>query len=145
MKDNHDKFTDTAKLQKENRRLRWQLQRARQQRDAAITDLRHLAHQYCPCYACDNDKFDYDKDRCTGCFYNNRNHWQWRGLPKGKTTEENSGQMTKERACQLLEFMAVDMTGRLGGMSHNPATAKALQENIQAINVAQRALKKNRR
>lgn len=52
---------------------------AYQSRDAAVEDLRKLAHKYCVCYACENDKFDYDKDRCTGCQYNNGHNWQWRG------------------------------------------------------------------
>lgn len=54
--------------------------RLRMERNAAIDDLRQLVNQYCPCYACKNDIFDYDKSRCTGCPYNNWDNWEWRGL-----------------------------------------------------------------
>lgn len=59
-----------------------ELDRLKTERDAAVEDLRKLAHEHCTCYACENDKFDYDKSRCTGCQYNNWNNWSWRG-PQG--------------------------------------------------------------
>ena len=58
------------------------IQNAFAERDAAVEDLRKLAHEHCTCYACINDKFDYDKSVCTGCPYNNWNNWQWRGIQK---------------------------------------------------------------
>lgn len=63
--------------------LNRELDQAKRERDAAVEDLRKLAHEYCVCYACKNDKFDYDKDRCTGCQYNNGHNWQWRGPKEG--------------------------------------------------------------
>lgn len=59
-----------------------ELAEVKAERDAAVEDLRKLAHEYCTCYACINDKFDYDKSACTGCPYNNWNNWQWRGIQK---------------------------------------------------------------
>lgn len=46
--------------------------------------MRNLACQQCTCYACENDKFDYDKSCCIGCQYNNWDNWQWRGVQEGE-------------------------------------------------------------
>lgn len=54
--------------------------RLKKRLDAAVADLRKLAHEHCTCYACINDKFDYDKSVCVGCQYNNWNNWQWHGM-----------------------------------------------------------------
>ena len=61
------------------------LEQVTRERDAAVDDLRKLAHEHCTCYACINDKFDYDKSVCTGCQYNNWNNWQWRGPKEAET------------------------------------------------------------
>lgn len=45
----------TAKLE--------ELAEVKEERDAAVEDLRNLAHEHSTCYACINDKFDYDNHK----------------------------------------------------------------------------------
>ena len=74
--------TEILKAHEEIDALRKQLETVTAERDAAVEDLRKLAREHCVCYACKNDKFDYDKGVCIGCQYNNWNNWEWRGVQK---------------------------------------------------------------
>lgn len=60
--------------------LKRELERVKQERDAAVKDLDALRKKTgwkCDCcYYNDN----YNRDVCTGCDYNSDNNWKWRGL-----------------------------------------------------------------
>lgn len=78
-----DNLTDAqAVMVKEFTEKLEELEQVKAERDAAVEDLRNLAHEHSTYYACINDKFDYDKSCCTGCPYNDWNNWQWRGPKK---------------------------------------------------------------
>lgn len=49
---------------------------------AAVNDLNKIRKKYDICFACANNRFDYDKDKCFGCPYNNDNNWEWEGWYK---------------------------------------------------------------
>lgn len=57
--------------------LKKKLDKERKQKERAIKYLFLMAQKYEFCTGCKNDKFDYDKSSCTGCFYNNHGNWEW--------------------------------------------------------------------
>ena len=50
--------------------------------------------------------------------------------------------MNSSRAICILEAMAIDMTGALGGLSKTDSMVDLLQQRLEAINTAQEALRK---
>lgn len=49
--------------------------------------------------------------------------------------------MTNKEASQILELMAIDMTGAMAGLQKNNPMADVLSQRIKAINRAQDALR----
>ena len=64
------------------------------------------------------------------------------GVITGSGEMGKQADMTRTRAISILECMATDMVGALASLSETNPLADVLSQRIEAINVAQNALRK---